>query len=261
MSHKVTSKVWFKPNNDHQNIWFHLCDSSWISSSSLVNMQSALVRLVRLYSQWFSKVQFQAQLKLLSGLENCSLKSSDLRRQLYNYNTKEKTVDTNMLIPMWFKYVHVRVYFLPRIFIPSSQSLTVQLFNECNCTAWSSAHLTAKHLDVESEPNSEWNKHLTELRPLPCLNDDCACFRVCGTRIPNHFNGSTWGFWSHLLRRDTLGGSVVWSGGFSLEAPTSSSGSETSLLDLILLLTPEEYNAPQFESFLHKVVVAPVGRT
>ena len=51
--------------------------------------------------------------------------------------------------------------------------------------------------------------------------------------------------------------------GFSVEAPTSSSGSAMSLLALILLLTPVEYNASQFEPFLHKgvVVVVPMGRT
>ena len=56
---------------------------------------------------------------------------------------------------------------------------------------------------------------------------------------------------------------MVWSRGFSVEAPTSSSGSEMSRLDLILLLTPGEYNTSQFESFIHEgvVVVVPLGGT
>lgn len=56
-------------------------------------------------------------------------------------------------------------------------------------------HLTWKDYTYISKwiINKGW---IEKYEVIPCLNDDCACFKGCGTKIPNHLSGSCWGFWS-----------------------------------------------------------------
>lgn len=70
---------------------------------------------------------------------------------------------------------------------------------------------------------------------IPCLNEDCACFRDCGSKIPNHLRGSCWGFCTCCLWE-------VITGDFVIVAFLLSSSWAVSFFDLFLLLIPKEPN-------------------
>lgn len=155
--------------------------------------------------------------QFVSGVQYCTLKGGNFSWQLYYCNDTKQWKNKNDMWVIQWKICSFVLYTSIQWWKTKKKVIFYVLILDLKCplNAIVNFFLTTDCFSVYDHFH------------IPSLNEDCACFSDCGSKIPNHLRGSCWAFCTCL---------------WVIVAFLLSSSWVVSFFDLFLLLIPREPN-------------------